>query len=70
MHMWINHLRKSSLSILAWRITSMMKTLTSVRILALKSVDMIPLAAAETRVEVENLLASLPMLYRNQVDTL
>jgi hypothetical protein len=68
--MWINQRRKSSLSILAWRITSMMKTLANVRTFALKSVDMIPLAAAERRVEVVNRLASVPMLCRNHVDTL
>jgi hypothetical protein len=50
--------------------TSKMKTLSSVKTFTLKSVDTIPLIAAETRVEFENLLASVPMLYRNQVDIL
>jgi hypothetical protein len=64
------HLRKSSLNILNWRSTSRIKTLMNVRILALKSVERIPLMAEKNRVEVEISSAPIPILYRNQVDTL
>jgi hypothetical protein len=64
------HLRKSSLNILNWRSTSRIKTLMNVRILALKSVERIPLMAEKNLVEVGISLAPIPILYRNQVDTL
>jgi hypothetical protein len=47
-----------------------MKTLISVKSLALRRVKAIPFMAMATRVEVGIFLASTPILYRNHVDIL
>jgi hypothetical protein len=66
----MTHLRKSSLNILNWRSTSMTKTFTRRRIFELKIVNIIPLITEKNLAGVETSVTPIPMLYRNQVETL
>ncbi len=68
--MWASQRRKSFCINHFCRSTSRTKTLSNMRILELNTVDTIPRAAAEIRVDVEKPAASGPILYRNQFDTL